>query len=273
MSGAEEHECPTCSRKFSSKRGVKVHHAKIHGESIAGVEVACDHCGETKIVVPDRVERYDKHYCDNVCSGADRGNCKTVECHWCGDDNEISKYRVENFERNFCDDNCKGAWQSTRTGEDAPAYKPNKQHTAECANCGGEVGHRTPTRIERADRNFCAPNCFEEWQKTDAHPSGPDHPNYKGYEYYYGPSWDERRERALEVYSRCCALCGKHENEHYRSLDVHHIRPFRKFQKDDGSYDFESANAVENLVPLCNSCHKKWEGVPVRPDPTPSSGD
>jgi 5-methylcytosine-specific restriction endonuclease McrA len=46
-------------------------------------------------------------------------------------------------------------------------------------------------------------------------------------------------------------------------LDVHHIKPAQAFD------DPTARNAMENLVTLCRSCHKKWEGIPLRPEVIP----
>lgn len=96
-------------------------------------------------------------------------------------------------------------------------------------------------------------------------PSGPDNPNWKGgYEPYYGPNWYEKRREALERDSYNCQVCGITNGEHVEKtgseLSVHHIRPIRQFEST------EKANQLDNLITLCKTCHRKWEGVPVIPD-------
>lgn len=99
----------------------------------------------------------------------------------------------------------------------------------------------------------------------EAHPSGKEHPNWNGgWENYYGPNWTEQREKALKNYNGKCASCGIHREDYDRDLSVHHVIPIVNYW-DDGELDYESANKVENLVPLCRNCHKIWEGIPVRP--------
>ena len=46
-SDSSDVECPTCGGRFSSERGMKVHHSKIHGVSLAGTEYECKQCGVT----------------------------------------------------------------------------------------------------------------------------------------------------------------------------------------------------------------------------------
>jgi len=60
-------ECPTCGRDdFESDRVVKIHHKKVHGESIAGVELICEECGDT-YRVPPSTEKRGSRFCSRDC--------------------------------------------------------------------------------------------------------------------------------------------------------------------------------------------------------------
>lgn len=61
------HDCPTCGESFDTENGMKVHHAQAHGESIAGVAVDCDNCGETIRQERTLAEEQDHHFCDKDC--------------------------------------------------------------------------------------------------------------------------------------------------------------------------------------------------------------
>jgi len=63
-----------------------------------------------------------------------------------------------------------------------------------------------------------------------------------------GQFWRQQREDALKRDDNRCFLC-RSETE----LDVHHIVPRKHFD------DKETADALENLVVLCTSCHRKVE--------------
>lgn len=80
---------------------------------------------------------------------------------------------------------------------------------------------------------------------------------------YYGPNWQEQREKALRRDGYVCQDCRMTNSEHYReygqSLHMHHIRRFRGFDH------YEEANRIVNLVTLCQSCHGKWEGTGEAP--------
>lgn len=89
-----------------------------------------------------------------------------------------------------------------------------------------------------------------------------------GHEQYYGPNWPEQRQKRLERDDYQCVVCGLSNEEHKQrngsGLHVHHIQPLSSY-KSDGEVDYKRANRVENLISLCQICHNKWEGIPVRP--------
>ncbi len=81
----------------------------------------------------------------------------------------------------------------------------------------------------------------------------------------YGPNWGDQRKAALARDGGRCQQCGARERrgQHH---DVHHIQPFRTFSYLPGANDnYLQANALENLVTLCQACHRKTErGVRAR---------
>jgi 5-methylcytosine-specific restriction endonuclease McrA len=104
----------------------------------------------------------------------------------------------------------------------------------------------------------------------EVHDRGPredtEHPLWYGrHETMWGRNWEQQRAKALELYGHRCGSCGSSESD-VRRLNVHHVIPRREF-RDGDDFDFEVANKVENLVPLCDRCHKRWEGIPLRPEP------
>jgi len=73
-------ECPTCGREdFKSEQGMKQHHARSHGESIAGELVCCDICDEEYRLKPSI--NGDKNLCSGKCQGEWMSNIST-ENHW-----------------------------------------------------------------------------------------------------------------------------------------------------------------------------------------------
>ncbi|MFB6198031.1 MAG: homing endonuclease associated repeat-containing protein, partial [Halobacteriaceae archaeon] len=89
---------------------------------------------------------------------------------------------------------------------------------------------------------------------------------------YYGPNWDEQREKRIEIDDCQCQHCGMSRERHYdkwgEDLNVHHIKPRSDFV-EGGELDWESANRVQNLITLCNTHHGVYEGTGLRPHNVP----
>ncbi len=65
----------------------------------------------------------------------------------------------------------------------------------------------------------------------------------------YGPIWKSVRELVLQRDHYACRNCGSTEPGNH----VHHIKPFRTF------FSVSEANQLENLITLCERCHRKAE--------------
>jgi DEAD/DEAH box helicase domain-containing protein len=67
----------------------------------------------------------------------------------------------------------------------------------------------------------------------------------------YGPDWQRIRKAVRQRDGYCCQVCGIKEGqlEHH----VHHKIPFKRFDSP------EKANALENLITLCQNCHRMVE--------------
>jgi 5-methylcytosine-specific restriction endonuclease McrA len=82
------------------------------------------------------------------------GGKKTVECAWCGESKQIIPSKLERYNTHFCDPECKGAWMSENIirekhplwkggrssyGEGWTAKKKERvrdRHDRQCADCG-----------------------------------------------------------------------------------------------------------------------------------------
>lgn len=217
----KEFSCPTCDRSgFKSRSGVKIHHSKIHDESIAGVKVSCD---------------------------------------FCGDDFSLKAYRVRKYENKFCSEKCQGDYyREERKPREAPTWKGGKV-TKECQICGDEF-----KSYPHRNKKLCSRECHGK--HTSQRQSGENHHNWKGGKAtYYGKNWQQQRDKARERDRYECQDCGVTEKELDRELDVHHIKPVRVFKDKYNQEWWKKANRLENLVCFCQTCHKKWEGIPLRP--------
>ena len=213
--------CPWdgCDYTSIAPNGVAVHHAKKHGESIAGVEVTCA---------------------------------------WCDNPKRVKRNVAEKDKRHFCDQQCMGKWRSeNRTGENAANWRGGN-HTYHCEYCGGERELR-PCQVTESGRVFCNRKCKAEWESENW--TDETHPAWTGGRVRYGKGWSEPyKEYIRKQYGHACVICGVSEKTNGRKLDVHHIQPARSFEDGD-----EMRHHPSNLIVLCRSCHKRWEGIPLRP--------
>ena len=80
---------------------------------------------------------------------------------------------------------------------------------------------------------------------------------------YYGPNWKESRSKAVDRDNNRCAVTGTHSDEiENQSVHAHHIKPAREFGAHDPDVetDYDKMNALDNLICLSPSCHRRLEG-------------
>jgi len=119
----EGHECPTCGKSyFTSEMGVKLHHSRVHGESLRLVTVECDYCGKEDKKEPHHVENTERQYCNKDCQANHLREEVESECRGCG---EVNTYSPPSEARDFCSDPCRFEYFS---GETHPQHKPNGGH-------------------------------------------------------------------------------------------------------------------------------------------------
>ena len=137
-------DCPSCGSGYTNEMGVKVHHARQHGESLSKVDIHCKRCGDFyKRVYQSSEENYS--YCEdcrpkviservsgenNPMSGT--GTMVEYDCRYCGEHHEhLQSYA--GGKSVFCDAECRDAWlREHNTGEKNPVWN------------GGKVGYYGP---------------------------------------------------------------------------------------------------------------------------------
>jgi len=204
---------------------MRSHHKQAHGESIAGFEFTCHHCGETgkKSQIDDRD---DHQFCSTECyhewraetlvgenSPMWEGRTVTVCCDSCGCSVEKAAIRLEQNERSFCSTKCHGDWLSeNRTGSDAPQWKGGVK-----INYGPNWQEQREKALKR-DGNSCV----------------------------------------------ICGMSNKEHRQTYDiSLNVHHVQPAIEFLESENRIDHERANRLDNLLTMCVQCHAEYEGIPI----------
>lgn len=264
-------ECPTCGRDdFSSRKGMKIHHGRVHDESIAGFEKTCPVCGDT--FWAERQDRYET--CGPECGGALQSE------RMLGTDILTSKAELQERyvdQRMTMQDIAEEARCGRTTvynalkrhdiptrsrsgsGEDNNSWKGGKEVRI-CTQCGDEF-ETWPSDNEKR----CSRECYAEFRQGRF--VGEDCPAYKGGEYAYGEGFAEPKKEAVrERDGHQCQSCGmtqeQHLEQHKQKLHVHHIMKARFFD------DAEPRNDDANLVAMCVTWHGEWEGIPLRPQTT-----
>lgn len=184
-----------------------------------------------------------------------------VECIYCGTPFTKKYSHAQDHSQHFCDEECMGAWESKHySGEGNPRFN---SETVECHYCGSKL-QRAEWQLETRKRHFCDGDCRGKWFSETGFVAGENSPRWKGGPAKYGKGWsEEKREAVRERDDRECQVCGLTEDAHLeefnRKLSVHHIIPARQFDNP------EERNSEDNLLSLCLPCHRKWEGIPLRP--------
>lgn len=249
------HECPTCGRVFDARRGLGVHHSRVHGERLSNRE--CAECGERFY------SEYERKYCSEECldEGVSfegkahpnySGGKETTSCDICGAEFD---YYPSDKEGKYCSDCVENEpWRDPPVveGSDHPRWVGGRS-TYACEVCG-ETIERYPSELS-GDVTLCSPDCQSEWVSEAF--AGDGHPNWEGgTTESYGRGWNETRSKALERDDYECVVCGTGKEELGRNPDVHHIVPVRAFRESD-DHDVTDAHYPENVVTLCPPCHRK----------------
>jgi len=299
MSGSatDRHECPTCGKSCKNTHGMRIHHSRVHGEKAPKV---CEQCGMTFTPTD-----YRNKYCSRECSALSQKDRKVVICKECGDNFEVPRCRSDSA--TFCSEECQDQWKEGRSNESAakepvavecdhcatvfnvvpsradearycstdclykslserfsgrgnPSFKSGPA-TVECDNCSS-IFEVIPSRSKKA--RFCSRQCAGEWVSENM--TGNDHPLYNGgYRVYDSAAYEKNRADALKRDGHKCQMCGMKEKAHLSQFDqglhTHHIRPILNHGEN------EDPHRVENLITLCNSCHRVAEQMsPLLPD-------
>jgi hypothetical protein len=235
--------CPVCGAEYNTPRAMNIHKTKVHGNS--GSEIRkCKNCENEFKIQRSSSKKYCSHDCYTKSNiGQDHNNWmekEISECKTCG--NNFKKYK--STEQNYCSRVC------VDKGKTDIYYR-----TIKCTYCENRFSKRKKL-ITDDQRHFCSVNCSNQWLSENQ--TGKDNSNWSEElrpVNNYGPNWSLVRKQTRERDNYTCQKCDKNEEEFSKKLDVHHIIPFRLFDK------FEHGNDLRNLITLCKSCHGKVEAV------------
>jgi len=272
-------DCATCGKTFSCSQSriersenlycsQECQHEGLRGRTgeenpnYERVTYDCDNCGKEMERKPSRVENHKWLFCSRDCMYSHEGMRESrsesmekenveIKCEVCESVFEVIPSRED--KARFCGVDCRRKFMRERSGKEHPLWVEEQEK--ECDMCG-EIYSVNPSLADRS--RFCSRECYANWLSDNV--VGKDHHLYiENKEENFGENWDRVAEKIREKYNRKCWSCGISESELFRKLDVHHIKPRREFD------DISEANTKDNLIPLCLSCHRKWESLPVRP--------
>ncbi len=260
--------CPQCGKDFQFYPSAYPDKPKMYCSRKCQSEAAwlhkeCAWCG-----APFTCRRSDPTECCSKTCGRRRamqGRKITLNCDQCGEPitRKLSDFYGKGQTTHFCSLRCFGDWQKEHPPEHITARRECRINRV-CKECNKEFDRVPSAMLRKGEGAFCSSVCKGRYygkrtwrtKRLVYGLKGPANPNWKGgHIKYYGPNWREQRRQARKRDGYTCYRCGITEIDLGIELDVHHIRPFREF----GIPRHEEANHLDNLISLCNYCHKVTE--------------
>lgn len=258
--------CPICGinevkkgKKFCSMDCYRTHQRS--GNYKTGQEAFhiynCHECGVETRRRPSQKrngEQSDKVFCGRDCYSKHHAmKFIDMNCEGCG--GLFSQPKRSKLNK-FCDIKCR-----------------RKIRVSKCKSCGCEfsaISYRDKLGVRgyaRVVKSVCSKSCQSDFyknnidrkQKISKAMTGENHPNYiDGYWsslHSRGRMWSEIRKQVFRLKGNSCIECGMTKQESLDKwgcdINIDHITPWDSFT------DEREANRVENLRPLCKSCHAK----------------
>lgn len=216
--------CPVCNKEFTpdprKKSQTYCSRECWRVSLLKQVDRTCEVCGKPFSV---QQARSDARFCSWECYGAK----VQKECEYCGQVYFIKRGHAR--KRKTCSRKCAGLLRAQEK------RMPNQ---------GKSRSPETRRRVAEGLRRYYAGDPTKHWNFRN----GPFAQKRGIYS-----AWQQRRKEARERDSYQCRACDKSEGQLGKQLSVHHIKPFRFFAS------WEEANALDNLICLCQSCHMKAE--------------
>lgn len=188
--------CPKdgCERKFSTEKGVKMHHYQAHDERI-GV--------------------------------------RNVPCYFCGDETQEFESELKRNVRCFCDNECFGKWQSvSQEGEDNPNWMGGMIKTHTCERCGRAYSnYKDASETSYCSRVCWSKVMSDKFRGKSAFAWKGGRTKYYGKNWDTERSkCIEQAEYKCEV---CGLRREEYKSNVGRDFDVHHIIPIDTFDEPE----------------------------------------
>ena len=161
-----------------------------------------------------------------------------LNCAYCGKIFEINEARLRHGRGKHCSPACQYATMRQRPRSNLIEKR--------CIGCGCIFLVSQSRMRHKGGGKYCTRSC------RDIYWIGPATSNWQNADkiHNHGPNWHSARRHALKRDNNCCQRCGATSHLH-----VHHKIPGRLFAS------YEKANALDNLITLCDSCHRYEESL------------
>ncbi|HSO59143.1 MAG TPA: HNH endonuclease [Paenisporosarcina sp.] len=212
--------------------------------------VACSYCKKIMTRKECLIEKHKHQFCNRDCNTKFKREVEkpgppqrriTLICEECSQKFEVIMSRMN---AKYCSKKCLGKANGKRA-----KVILSKKITVLCSFCDKPF-IKKPSGIRPL--NFCTTTCMGSYYSENKLFSGELSGTWNGgKELYYGSNWQSQRRNARKRDSYICQKCGIDEVRYGQQLSVHHIKPFAKCS------DFKEANALSNLICVCEPCHRK----------------
>ena len=254
--------CEYCNNEFKAKKPkAKYCDRKCHSDYMrdkGSREIVCDFCNTKFRRVLGKINKT-RNFCTLECKheafrnipiAKKKGFDEKLVCNFCKDVFYRKNYKTSSKSKSvYCSLDCLHKSQAKLDVE------------CECGYCG-KIMFKKPRDLKRNDGQgykknvYCNMECMGAHYSESKMFSGENSSTWLGGDISeYGRNWQHQRKKALKRDGYVCQDCGIHNDDFIlkmgQGLSIHHIKPFRDFGED-----WETANHIDNLISVCESCHR-----------------
>lgn len=211
----------------------------------------CPNCGGIFSVPPSRLHWGRGKYCSPDCqyeamrrTRLTRRMLVNAHCAYCGV-SLVRRICDVKSEHQFCSPAChyKARTVGIVKRRIIKPYRRKPIPVRNCLLCGNSYTTRKRTQ------KFCSPNCFAIARSIELTAHNSEDLLMRIARGYRGLGWNAIRKAVYKRDGYRCRLCGQTRRV---TLHAHHIMP----------YETPTDNALDNLITLCSSCHRRVERRP-----------
>ena len=164
-------------------------------------------------------------------------------CENCGNEFMVRPSRAKHGRGKFCSPKCQ--YKSNNKG-----YRSTtKTIVFRCICCGMDIIKYATRLATKGSGKYCSLHCRNEHRVGKNHPQ---HIDGKAAD-KRGANWQKQKRAAKKRDNNICQKCFVQLAA--KNMHVHHVMPYRYYKS------YLDANKLENLITLCESCHRKDDAV------------